>query len=102
MWMKSGNMNSSLVDTLVKQIFIHCMCALLLHLTLELRLRTLRLLVHNKTTANTKIFICGQQLPLLAKTAEAHSIGMCFQNLIPAPEHITIDIIADAVMTTQK
>jgi hypothetical protein len=64
--------------------------------------QTFSFLVHDKPSSHTEILVRREHIAISIKRTEAHPIWMCFQNLVPTPEHVTIHIIGDAMMTTQK
>jgi hypothetical protein len=49
-----------------------------------------------------EIFVRSQQVAVLSKDAESHSVRMRLQYLIPAPYHIPVHIIVYALCPAQK
>jgi len=45
-----------------------------------------------------KILVRGQQIPILAKTAETHAVGVGLEDVVPSPEHVTVNVVGDPVV----
>ena len=65
-------------------------------------LHTFCFLIDYKPSSDTKILISRKQIAVLPKTTKAHAIWVSLENLVPAPEHITIHVVHDTVMAAKK
>jgi len=63
---------------------------------------TFGLIIDNKTSPYAEVLVRGQQITIFPKHAESHAIGMGLEDLIPSPEHITIHVVLDTMMTRKE
>lgn len=48
-----------------------------------------------------EVFICGQKIPLFAKARKTHAIGVRFEHVIPAPQHISVHVEIDGTFSAE-
>ena len=48
-----------------------------------------------------EVLISGQEIPIPAEDRKSHSIRMGLEDLIPSPQHVTVHIIRNAMLSPE-
>lgn len=48
-----------------------------------------------------EVLIRSKQIAVMSENGEAHPIRMCLEYLVPAPQHVAVHVICNAVLPTK-